>query len=235
MMSGGYLCWYKENRKVKESSLETIRIILNGFFQWLVDEGQAESNPVRRVAPIKFQYAERVPLTELELARMRAACKTKRQKALVDFLFSTGCRVAELADMTIDDVDFARSEVRILHGKGDKSRTSYLNAESVVSLRAYLDSRKDNCPSLFPSITAPHKVNKRSYEVEIAKVAKAAGIGRQVTPHTFRHTAATLALRRGMKIEEVQRFLGHSKIQTTLIYARISDDATKASHQRYVS
>lgn len=230
-----YLYGYKERRGVKDSTLETIRVVLHSFFEWLTEEGHIDKNPVRRVAAIKFRYEERTPLTDIELARIRANCRTLRQKAIVDFLYSTGCRVNEVCNMKLSDVDIHNKEVRILHGKGDKFRVSYLNADSVVSLNAYLDSRQDNCPYLFVTTRKASSMGKRAIEEEIKKVAQAAGITKSVTPHTFRHTAATTALRRGMKIEEVQKFLGHSQIKTTLIYAKLENDATKASHAKYVS
>ena len=231
-----YLFEYKEKRNVKDSTLETIRVIIKNFFAWLTEEDYIQKNPAARIAAIKFHYEEREALTEIELARIRACCKDVRQRAMVDFLFSTGCRVSELRDMKIEDVNFQQKEVRILHGKGNKFRISFLNADSIVSLKAYLLTRKDAGKYLFPSIRCPEKqCCKRTIENEIHAIAQAAQIGKNVTPHTFRHTAATIALRRGMKLEEVQRFLGHSKITTTLIYAKLDNEATKASHQKYVS
>ena len=231
-----YLFNYKDQHNVKDSTLESIRVVLNGFFKWLYEEEYITKNPVRRISPIKFQYEERQPLNEIELERIRANCKTLRQKAMVDFFFSTGCRVSEASNLLIDDVNFQMKEIAIRHGKGDKFRISYLNAESIVSLKEYLLSRTDNNPYLFVSYDRPHsQLKKKSFENEIINIAKRAGITKKVTPHTFRHTAATFALRHGMNIEEVQRFLGHSKINTTMIYAKVSAESVKASHQRYVS
>lgn len=231
-----YLFNYKEKRKVKDSSLKSIRATLNSFFQWLTEEDYIAKNPVIRIAPIKFNYESRQPLTEIELERMRSSCQTLREKALVDFMFSTGCRLSELTSMEITDVDFSQNEVMIRHGKGNKSRKSYLNAESVVSLRAYLASRKDDSPFLFTTVRNPHgKLGNKSVEIEVTKIANRSGINRKVSPHIFRHTAATTALKHGMQVEEVQRFLGHSKIDTTLIYAKVNNDSVKSSHQRCVS
>ena len=231
-----YLYKYKERRGIKDSTLETIRMIINSFFNWLCEEEYIQKNPVRKVPTIKFQYEERESLTEIELERIRCNCKTFRQKAIIDFLFSTGCRVSEATNMRICDIDFDTKEVRILHGKGDKFRVSFLNAESYISLKTYLASRTDSSPYLFVTNNNPHhKLNKKSVEVEIKKIAEVAQIQKNVTPHTFRHTAATMALRHGMKIEEVQKFLGHAKINTTLIYAKVDNASVKASHQKYVS
>lgn len=231
-----YLYEYKTSRNIKDSTLDTIRMIVKNFFEWLTEEGYLQKNPAARIAAIKFHYEEREALNEMELARIRACCANIRERALVDFMFSTGCRLAELCDMKIEDVDFQNKEVRILHGKGNKFRVSWLNADSIVSLKAYLLTRKDTNPYLFTSVRYPErKVNNKSIEKEIKTLAQNAGIGKNVTPHTFRHTAATIALRRGMKLEEVQKFLGHAKISTTLIYAKLDNESTKASHQKYVS
>lgn len=230
-----YLFGVKE-RNVKDSYIEGIRIIINGFYEWLVQEGYMDKNPVRRIAHVKFNSSQRKPLTEIELEQMRASCKTPRQKALIDFLFSTGCRLAELTDLEINDVDFAQNEVYIRHGKGDKPRTTYLNARSIISLKAYLATRSDDSPFLFVTNRKPcHKMSKRAVEVEINKITELSGLNRTVSPHVFRHTAATTALRHGMNIEEVQRFLGHTNIDTTMIYAKVDNSAVKASHMRCVS
>ena len=231
-----YLYNFKKTRNVKDSYIEGNRIILNGFFEWLVEEEYIPRNPVRRISPIKYSQEIRKPLTEMELEQMRTSCETIRQKALIDFLFSTGCRLAELVDLEINDIDFANGEVYIKHGKGDKPRTTFLNARSIVSLKAYLSSREDDCPSLFITERKPYrKLGRRAVEVEVNTITALAGLGRKVTPHIFRHTAATTALKHGMSIEEVQQFLGHSKIDTTLIYAKVDNSSVKASHMRCVS
>lgn len=230
-----YLYNFKQSRQVKESYIDGIRIVLNGFFEWLTQEEYISKNPVRKIAAIKFTAEQKKPLTEIELEQMRTSCETLRQKAMIDFLFSTGCRLAEMIDIEITDVDFTNGEVYIKHGKGDKPRTTYLNARSVVSLKAYLASRKDDCPYLFVTTRQPHKCSGRAVQVEINKITELAGLHRTVSPHIFRHTAATTALKHGMQIEEVQRFLGHSKIDTTLIYAKVDNSTVKASHLRCVS
>lgn len=231
-----YLFNVKQTRNVKDIYLEGIRIVLNGFYEWLAQEEYIEKNPIRKIAPIKYNQTQRHPLTEIELEQMRSSCGTPRQKALIDFLFSTGCRLAELTEMKISDIDFDQREVYIRHGKGDKPRTTYLNARSIVSLKAYLASRTDDCPFLFITGRKPyHQMGKKSVENEINTITELAGLSRTVSPHVFRHTAATTALKHGMNIEEIQRFLGHSKIDTTMIYAKTDNNAVKASHMRCVS
>ena len=153
---------------------------------------------------------------------------------MVDFLYSTAARVSEVCALNINNIDFTEHTVRIEHGKGDKGRTTYLNPEAEVSLKSYLASRKDDCPALFvPVKGTAHHVGKKSIETEIRKIVSRCELSVNVTPHIFRHTAASLALQRGMPIEQVQKFLGHARIQTTLRYAKVLDFDVKMNHQKY--
>ena len=231
-----YLHWYKETYNIKNSTLETIRIVLNSFYEWCVDEEIVNKSPLRHVQAIRVEDPERLPLSALELETVRQNCQTLREKALVDFLYSTACRVGELCALDIKNIDFSEHTVRIEHGKGDKGRTTYLNPEAEVSLKAYLASRHDDCPALFVPIRGRARhLEKRAVEVEIDKICSRCGLSIRVTPHVFRHTAASLALQRGMQIEQVQRFLGHARIQTTLRYAKVLDLDVKINHRKFVS
>lgn len=233
-----YLHWYKETRHVGDARLEGIRIMLNGFYEWCIDEMEdvIRKNPLRHVEPIRIDDSGRLPLTALELETVRKNCKTLREKALVDFLYSTAARVSELCALELKHIDFTEHTVRIEHGKGGKNRTTFMNPEAEVSLKAYLASRKDDCPALFVPLRGPGRhITKRSVEQEINKIVSRCELSIRVTPHVFRHTAASLALQRGMPIEQVQKFLGHAKIQTTLRYAKVLDFDVKASHRKYVA
>lgn len=231
-----YLAWYKTSRKVKDSTLDRIRIALKGFFSWCVDEDIIKKNPLRHVQPIRCADPERLPMTALELEKVRNACRTLREKALVDFLYSTAARVSELSNLDIRHVNLTDHTVRIEHGKGDKGRTTFLNAEAEISLRAYLDSRTDDCAALFVNkYGEKRRMQKRSIEDEICRIVSRCDLSVHVTPHIFRHTAASLALQRGMPIEQVQKFLGHARIQTTLRYAKILSADVKSSHAKYVA
>ena len=231
-----YLHQYKTQRKIMDSTLETIRIQLNGFFEWCVEEELIRKNPVRRIEAIRLPDPERLPLSALELETVRNHCRTLREKAVVDFLFSTAARVSEFCALKISDVNFADHTVRIEHGKGDKGRTTYLNAEAEISLRAYLAGRNDHSDALFATSrgTARHLCVK-TVQNEIQRIVSRCGLTVHVTPHIFRHTAASLALQRGMPINQVQRFLGHAKIQTTLRYAKLLDYEVKESHRKFVA
>ena len=231
-----YLFNYKHERNVKDSTLEGKRVVLNSFFTWCVDEEYLSKNPARKVAPIKIQQPDRHGMTPLELERFRALCQTKREKATVDFLFSTGCRVQELCNVKKTDIDWNEKTVNIIHGKGGKNRVTFLNPEAIVSLTDYINSRNDNSEYLFTSQRQSKQLSKKSVERSIQKIAGRAitEFSTHITPHVFRHTAATVALRNGMPIEQVQRFLGHSKISTTLIYAATDDSMIKMNHQKCV-
>ena len=175
-------------------------------------------------------------MTALELEKVRNACRSLREKALVDFLYSTAARVSELSNLDIRHVNLTDHTVRIEHGKGDKGRTTFLNAEAEISLRAYLDSRTDDCAALFVNkYGEKRRMQKRSIEDEICRIVSRCDLSVHVTPHIFRHTAASLALQRGMPIEQVQKFLGHARIQTTLRYAKILSADVKSSHAKYVA
>ena len=232
-----FLAWTRQTEHLKDSTVDHKRIMLNSFFEWCVDEEIISKNPMRHVNPIRIGEPERLPMTAIELERVRDSCHTLREKALVDFLYSTAARVSEVCDLEISNVDFVEHTVRIKHGKGDKVRTTFLNAEAEVSLKAYLASRTDDCPALFVPVNGNKKRHlcKKAVESEVNRIVSRCNISVHVTPHIFRHTAASLALQRGMPIEQVQKFLGHARIQTTLRYAKVLENDVKMNHMKYVS
>lgn len=231
-----FLYNYKQDRKISDSYLDHKRIVLNSFFEWLAEEDIIRRNPCRHVKPLKVADPIRLPLTPLELEQVRDACQTLREKAMVDFLYSTACRVGEFCALDISDVSFLDHTVRIRHGKGDKGRVTFLNAEAEVSLRAYLDSRADDCPALFVTTVGKRsRICNHSVQNSVRSIVSRCSISVKLTPHIFRHTAASLALQRGMPIDQVQKFLGHARIQTTLRYAKTLNSDVMLSHQKYVA
>lgn len=231
-----WLNWYKTQYNIMNSTLENKRIILHSFFEWCVDEDLIRRNPMRHVKPIRVEDPERLPMTPIELEKVRQSCITLREKALVDFLYSSAARVSEVCSLEKKHVDLVEHTVHIECGKGGKGRTTFLNAEAEVSLRAYLDSRHDNCDALFiTSRGATHRLSKKAVEREISRIVSRCDLSVKVTPHIFRHTAASLALQRGMPIDQVQKFLGHARIQTTLRYAKTLNYDVKLSHQKYIA
>jgi len=231
-----YLFKYKAEHNIIDSTLEGIRLCLNSFFEWCSQEDLIRKNPVRRIPAIRVDSPERLPMTALELETVRGVCKTLREKALVDFLYSSACRVSEFCALDITDVSFTDHTIHIERGKGGKGRTTFLNPEAEISLRAYLTSRSDDNPALFVGCRAPHgRLQVKAVQNEIAKILSRCNIACHVTPHIFRHTAASLALQRGMPLEQVQRFLGHSRIQTTLRYAKTLQQDVLLSHSHFVA
>ncbi len=226
-----YLYYYKEHHQASDSYLDNIRRILSAFFSWLTDNEYIVRNPCASIERIKYQEAERHPLTAYELEVMRYSCQTIREKALVDFLFSTGVRVSECSAVDIADIDWATRSVVIRHGKGDKRRTVFFNAESELTLRKYLESRTDDNPALFVTIRRPHnRMGIKALQNEITHIAQRCSM--HVSPHKLRHTFATSGLRGGMSLDKLQALMGHAKPETTLIYAKLDTSDLQREHSR---
>ena len=226
-----YLYYYKSEKNASDSYLDNIRRVLNSFFSWLVANEYILRNPCSNVEHIKHQEAERTPLTQYELETLRWNCKTIREKALVDFFFSSGVRVSECHAVNISDIDWENRSVIIRHGKGGKRRTVYFNAESELTLRKYLESRTDDNEALFVTSRNPHnRMGVKSIENEISKIASRCGM--HVFPHKLRHTFATSGLRGGMPLDKLQALMGHSKPETTLIYAKQDRTDLQREHSR---
>lgn len=232
-----YLDNYRRARNVKDGTLEGVRIVIKDFFSWCVEEGLLQKNPCSHVKAIRCPDNTRQPLSAIDLEKIRKAASSPREVALVEVLYSTMARISEISNMKISDIDFSERTVVIPHGKGDKRRVSYLNAKSVLAIHAYLATREDHCEYLFVNDFGvnKHKVSAKSLQTIVRKVADRTDVAAHVTPHVFRTTSSTHALDSGMPIEQVQRILGHAKIQTTLRYAKINDAEVKRSHQKYVS
>lgn len=231
---------YKQFRKVSASTLDTARRCLNAFFEWCNAEGIIPLNPMKKkIYPIKAEKKERKPMSPLELEYIRKACKTLREKAVVDFMYSTACRVSEVCNAKIKNINWTNHTILIEEGKGGITRTTYINPECEVSLRAYLQSRNDSSEYLFVSTYTPK--DKPLHVRVIQKMIKnltsriQGQISVPVTPHVFRHTSATIVLKNGMPIAQVQCFLGHANINTTMIYAAVDIEDVRLSHQKYVS
>ena len=228
-----YLYLVQENRKISNRTLDSRRTVVCSFFAWCAAEEYIPKNPAINITPIKYEYKERVPLTDIQLEKVRKACKTLRETAMVEVLYSSGCRVTELERLDISDVDFDTREIK-LFGKGNKHRTSYLSAKAIVALQAYLASRTDDCEALFVSERKPIKrMQKNGLEAIIRKLGKKCEMP-FLHPHLFRHTVATDCLKRGMDVTALQKMLGHRSLETTMIYAKVSDDTVRTSCDKYI-
>lgn len=231
-----YLYHYQEMNNTSNRSLDKIRQMICSFFSWANCEGYLERNPAITIKPIKYEKRERQPMTQIELEYIRQACNTLREKAMVEFLYSTGCRVSELCSVKLTDIDWNKKSVH-LFGKGKKHRISYINAKSEVSLLNYLQIRDDYNEYLFVSERRPHgQLKKDAVEKIIRQIAARASehVKKPISPHVFRHTTATNALQNGMPIEEISKLLGHEQIATTIVYAKVSTESVQSNHKKYV-
>lgn len=228
-----YLYLVQEHRKISNRTLDSRRTVVCSFLGWCAAEGYIPSNPAINITPIKYGRKERIPLTDIELEKVRSSCESLRETAMVEILYSSGCRVTEMERLNISDINLDKREVK-LFGKGNKHRTSYLNAKAVVALKAYLDSRNDDCEALFVTSRNPkRRIKKSGIEAAIRKLGKRCGIC-NLHPHLFRHTVATDCIHRGMDVTCLQKMLGHNSIETTMIYAKVSDDSVKTNHDKYI-
>lgn len=230
-----YLYLYQKNHKISNRTLDCRRTIICGYFNWMAAEEYIYKNPAINIPPIKYERKHKKAMTQLDLEKVRSACKTKREKAIVEMLYSTGCRVTELERLNISDVNFETKEV-FLFGKGDKHRTSYLNAKAEVALKDYLNERSDENLALFVYDRKPHsRLKKSGIELIVKKILeRTSDVSTHVTPHVFRHTTATTALDRGMNIVDVSKLLGHQKVETTMEYITTNSESVKNDHHNYI-
>lgn len=229
-----YLRAYKCIRRVSNQTLKNVRSVYSSFFAWLRDRDRITRNPMLMVEEIKVKKRIRKPFTDEERERMFRKCTTLRDKAMVEFLYSTAVRVSELTSLSISDVQFASQDLLVI-GKGSKERRVYLNDRSNMYLREYLQSRTDDNPALFVSQKSPYRrLSKTGIEDIIRRIGKLAGVS-EAYPHRFRRTAATNALNRGMPVQEVAQMLGHEKLETTMIYCTIDQAMVQHHHKIYLS
>lgn len=230
-----YLYKYQKEHGISNRTLDCRRTIISSYFGWMASEEYICKNPAINIQPIKYERKHKKPMSQLELENVRIACKTKREKAIVEVLYSTGCRVTELERLNISDVNFETKEI-VLFGKGDKHRISYLNAKAEVSLKDYLNERTDNNPALFVYDRKPYSRFKKSgIELMVRKIMeRTSNVSTHVTPHVFRHTTASVAIDRGMNIVDVSKLLGHTKVETTMEYITTDSSSIKNNHRNCV-
>lgn len=229
-----YLTEYQERKKSSKVTIDNIRRILSSFFSWLEDEDYILKSPVRRIHRIKTGVNIKETYSDEALELMRDKCSELRDLAMVDMFASTGMRVGEMVLLNINDIDFNEREC-VVFGKGSKERVVYFDARTKIHLLNYLQSRTDNNPALFVSLKAPHhKLKIGGVEKRLRELGKSLGLNK-VHPHKFRRTLATMAIDKGMPIEQLQQLLGHRKIDTTLQYAMVKQSNVKMAHRRYIS
>ena len=228
-----YLNAYEAERGSSKVTIDNIRRIMSSFFTWLEDEDYIVKSPVRRIRRIKTARVTKEVLTDEELETLRDACRTKRDLAIVDLLASTGMRIGELVNLNRDDINLHEREC-LVTGKGNKQRIVYFDARAKLHLSEYLQSRSDANSALFIALdSSARRVTIGGMELRLRRLGQIAGI-RHVHPHKFRRTLATHAIDKGMPIEQVQKLLGHAKIDTTMRYAMVNQKNVKASHRKYL-
>lgn len=223
----------RERRGIKMSTMQTRLHYLSSFWDFLITEELVHSNPVKKVGLLKLEKTIKKPYTAEEMEALRVNCMTLRDRALVEFLYSTGVRVSELVSLNVGDIEMGKQEL-IVYGKGSKERKTYLTDGAKFYLRRYLQERGANPDEpLFVTLDSPHnRLTVAGVQYMLRQLGKRADV-KNVHPHRFRRTIATDLLSRGMPIEQVKEFLGHEKLDTTMIYCTVKTESVRASHRKY--
>lgn len=228
-----YLTAYQKEKGSSKVTIDNIRRILSSFFSWLEDEDYILKSPVRRIHKVKTASNIKETYSDETLELMRDSCSEMRDLAMIDLLASTGMRVGEMVLLNREDIDFNERECAVF-GKGDKERMVYFDARTKLHLQSYLDSRTDENAALFVSLKAPHsRLTIGGVETRLRELGKRLGVSK-VHPHKFRRTLATMAIDKGMPIEQLQQLLGHKRIDTTLQYAMVKQSNVKLAHRKYI-
>jgi len=229
-----YLVGYQKINNCSKVTVDNVRRNISSFFSWLEEEDYILKSPMKRIHKIKTKQQVKEIISDEAIEQLRDNCKCIRDLAMIDLLYSTGIRVGELVNLNISDVDFEAREC-VVFGKGDKERKVYFDAKAKIHLQEYLDSRNDRNPALFVTLDAPYDRLKISgVEIRMRRLGRALNMDK-IHPHKFRRTMATRAIDRGMPIEQVQKLLGHSQIDTTMQYAIVPPPTVKTSHQKFIA
>lgn len=229
-----YLSDYQKINNCSKVTVDNIRRNISSFFSWLEEEDYILKSPMRRIHKIKTKQQVKEIISDEVIEKLRDNCSCARDLAMIDLLYSTGVRVGELVNLDISDIDFEAREC-IVFGKGDKERKVYFDAKAKLHLLNYLSTRNDTNPALFVTLDSPHSRLKISgVEIRIRQLGRKLNLTK-IHPHKFRRTMATRAIDRGMPIEQVQKILGHSQIDTTMQYAIVNQVNVKTSHQKFIA
>lgn len=229
-----YLANYQKRNDCSNVTVDNIRRNISSFFSWLEEEDHILKSPMRRIHKIKTKKAVKEIISDEDIENLRDNCQSVRDLALIDLLYSTGIRVGELVLLNISDINFEEREC-VVFGKGDKERRVYFDAKAKLHLQAYIASRSDDNPALFVTLNSPFKRLKISgVEIRLRELGRSTNLDK-IHPHKFRRTMATRAIDKGMPIEQVQKILGHSQIDTTMQYAIVNQNNVKTSHRRFIA
>ena len=230
----GYMRMYKKIRQVSNQTLKNVRTVYSSFFAWLRDRDRIRKNPMILVEDIKVDQIIKKPFTDEEREKMFRACNSLRDKAMLEFLYSTAVRVSEFTRINRDDIRFGNKTL-IVYGKGGKERRVYLNERTHMYLKEYLQSRTDDNPALFVSVRLPYeRMTKAGVEDAIRRIGRKAGV-KKAHPHRFRRTSITNAINRGMPMQEAMIFAGHAKPETTMRYCTVDHESVQYHHKKYLS
>ena len=229
-----YLSEYQQINNCSKVTVDNVRRNISSFFSWLEEEDYILKSPMRRIHKIKTKQQVKEIISDEAIEMLRDSCCCPRDLAMIDLLYSTGIRVGELVNLNISDINFEAREC-VVFGKGDKERRVYFDAKAKLHLKDYLKSRNDDNPALFVTLDSPYARLKISgVEIRIRELGRRMNLSK-IHPHKFRRTMATRAIDKGMPIEQVQKILGHSQIDTTMQYAIVNQNNVKSSHQRYIA
>lgn len=229
-----YLSEYQKINNCSKVTVDNVRRNISSFFSWLEEENYILKSPMRRIHKIKTNQQVKEVISDEDIEKLRDNCTCKRDLAIIDILYSTGIRVGELVNLNITDIDLDAREC-VVFGKGGKERKVYFDAKAKLHVQEYIDSRTDNNPALFVTLDSPHDRLKISgVEIRVRQLGRKLAL-QSIFPHKFRRSTATRAIDKGMPIEQVQKLLGHSQIDTTMQYAIVSQNNVKSSHRKYIS
>lgn len=230
----GYLADYQKLNNCSNATVDNIRRNISSFFSWMEEEDHLLKSPMHRIHKIRTKKQVKDIISDEAIERLRDSCNCSRDLAMIDLLYSTGIRVGELVKLNISDINFEEREC-IVFGKGDKERRVYFDAKAKLHLQAYINSRFDDNPALFVTLDAPHNRLKISgVEIRLRELGRSINVER-IHPHKFRRTMATRAIDKGMPIEQVQKILGHSQIDTTMQYAIVNQNNVKTAHRKFIA
>lgn len=229
-----FLSEYQQINNCSNATVDNIRRNVSSFFSWMEEEDYILKSPMHRIHKIKTKKQVKEIINDEAIEKLRDACTCKRDLAIIDLLYSTGIRVGELVNLNISDINFEEREC-IVFGKGDKERRVYFDAKAKLHLIAYLKTRRDNNPALFVTLDEPFDRLKISgVEIRLRRLGRSLNLDK-IHPHKFRRTMATRAIDKGMPVEQVQKILGHSQIDTTMQYAIVNQTNVKTAHRKFIA
>lgn len=229
-----YLSDYQKVNNCSNVTIDNVRRNISSFFSWLEEEDYILKSPMKRIHKIKTKTVVKNTISDEGIEKLRDHCRERRDLAIIDLLYSTGIRVGELVNLNIDDVDLEGREC-VVYGKGGKERRVYFDAKAKVHLKEYIENRCDDNEALFVTLDAPYDRLKISgVEIRLRNLGRQLNL-EKIHPHKFRRSMATRAIDKGMPIEQVQKILGHSQIDTTMQYAMVNQNNVKTAHQKYMS